>query len=145
MGTRSAHASDVGAGRSRGRALLVGSLVTVVVLLGAAGAGYGLSQLAVSGAAAPTPSGPVARASSSPLPSVSVSAAAPTPSVGATAGPSATPRAGSSPREHVVARGESLNAIARRYGVTVARLIEVNALSNPDVIVPGQRLVIPAP
>jgi LysM repeat protein len=44
---------------------------------------------------------------------------------------------------HVVGRGEYLSAIAVRYGVSMSSLIAANGLSNPNVIVPGQRLVIP--
>lgn len=60
---------------------------------------------------------------------------APTPAAG-TATPSAT-------RVHVVARGETLQSIARRYGVTVQALISANQISNPNVIQVGQKLVIP--
>jgi len=43
---------------------------------------------------------------------------------------------------HTVAKGDSLSAIAKRYGTTVAALKSANNLRS-DVIVPGQRLVIP--
>lgn len=45
---------------------------------------------------------------------------------------------------HTVAAGEVLSAIAARYGVSVDRLVAANGLSNPDLIVPGQRLTVPA-
>lgn len=44
---------------------------------------------------------------------------------------------------HVVGYGEYLSSIAVQYGVSVNELISANGLSNPNVIVPGQRLVIP--
>ena len=44
---------------------------------------------------------------------------------------------------HVVAAGETLSAIAARYGVTTAALVEANKLDNPDRLAIGQRLVIP--
>lgn len=44
---------------------------------------------------------------------------------------------------HTVQRGESLNAIARRYGVTIAAIVTANNIVNPNLIYPGQRLVIP--
>jgi N-acetylmuramoyl-L-alanine amidase len=47
-------------------------------------------------------------------------------------------------RPHVVAPGETLSAIARRYGTTVPALVEANRLPNPNLIVSGQRLRIPA-
>ena len=44
---------------------------------------------------------------------------------------------------HVVARGESLTAIARRYGSTVPDLVDANALPDPDRLGVGQMLVVP--
>jgi LysM repeat protein len=44
---------------------------------------------------------------------------------------------------HVVQRGETLYAIARRYSTTVAAIMEANGLSDPDFIWVGQRLTIP--
>jgi LysM repeat protein len=46
---------------------------------------------------------------------------------------------------HTVVRGESLNTIAARYGVTVSAIVRANNIANPNLIFPGQRLVIPAP
>jgi LysM repeat protein len=45
--------------------------------------------------------------------------------------------------QHVVAPGETLSGIARRYGSTVAALARINHLSDPDLIVQGQRLRVP--
>jgi membrane-bound lytic murein transglycosylase D len=45
-------------------------------------------------------------------------------------------------RSHVVKAGDTLGAIAIRYGTTVAALRSANKLTR-DIIVPGQRLVIP--
>lgn len=45
---------------------------------------------------------------------------------------------------HIVRRGESLFRIAARYGVSVAEILSHNQLSNPSLLKPGQRLVIPA-
>jgi membrane-bound lytic murein transglycosylase D len=45
-------------------------------------------------------------------------------------------------RSHVVKSGDTLGAIAIRYGTTVAALRSANKLKR-DIIVPGQRLVIP--
>jgi LysM repeat protein len=44
---------------------------------------------------------------------------------------------------HTVQRGETLSAIARRYGVSVWVLARANSLANPSLIVTGQVLVIP--
>jgi LysM repeat protein len=46
-------------------------------------------------------------------------------------------------RTHVVRAGETLSAIARRYGVPVWVLARANSLTNPSLIVPGQVLIIP--
>jgi len=44
---------------------------------------------------------------------------------------------------HVVRPGEYLSLIARLYGTTVWALAAANDLSNPSLIYPGQRLIIP--
>jgi LysM repeat protein len=44
---------------------------------------------------------------------------------------------------HVVAWGETLFSIARRYGTTVETICAANAIANPASIYAGQRLVIP--
>ena len=43
---------------------------------------------------------------------------------------------------HVVASGEHLTGIAARYATTVAAIAFANGLSNPSLILPGQRLVV---
>ncbi len=45
--------------------------------------------------------------------------------------------------DYTVDRGDTLSAIAADQGVSLADLIEANDLSNPDLIYPGQVLVIP--
>ena len=49
--------------------------------------------------------------------------------------------AASHPKYHVVKRGDNLSAIAKRYGVTVARLKKMNNMKS-DVIRIGQRLKV---
>lgn len=44
---------------------------------------------------------------------------------------------------HVVRRGETLQAIAAAYGISLRSLVEANALVNPNLILAGQRLLIP--
>ncbi len=44
---------------------------------------------------------------------------------------------------HVVARGQHLTGIARRYGVTVAAIVAANGIADPSRIFAGQRLSIP--
>ena len=48
-------------------------------------------------------------------------------------------------RIHTVKRGDTLEAIGRRYGVDVATLAATNGLRNPNLIVAGKALSIPAP
>jgi LysM repeat protein len=45
---------------------------------------------------------------------------------------------------HVVEDGETLASIAARYKVAVADLIALNALSDPDLIYPGEELIVPS-
>ena len=45
--------------------------------------------------------------------------------------------------QHVVARGQTLGTIAKRYNVTVDELCRTNGLSERRTLKPGQRLVIP--
>ncbi len=44
---------------------------------------------------------------------------------------------------YTVQRGDTLWAIARRYGTTSGEIAEINNISNPNLIYPGQELRIP--
>lgn len=44
---------------------------------------------------------------------------------------------------YIVKRGDTLWAIARKYGTTWQKLAELNRLENPDLIFPGQRILLP--
>lgn len=57
--------------------------------------------------------------------------------------PTATPDLPAGTTLHVVASGETLGGIARRYGVTIADIMEANGLTNPDRLSIGQQLIIP--
>ncbi len=46
---------------------------------------------------------------------------------------------------HVVAPGDTLFSISQRYGVSQEAIIAANGLSNPNALVVGQQLIIPAP
>jgi len=50
--------------------------------------------------------------------------------------------ASSSGREHVISRGDTLSAIARKYGVTISSLQKANSLKSSSIRI-GQRLNIP--
>jgi len=45
---------------------------------------------------------------------------------------------------HVVAPGEALGTIARRYGTTASALASANGISNPNLVRIGARLTVPA-
>jgi len=60
-------------------------------------------------------------------------------SVAATTSPPPTTR----PTTYVVQPGDSLAAIAARFGISRAALIFVNGIADPDKILAGQRLKIP--
>jgi LysM repeat protein len=44
---------------------------------------------------------------------------------------------------HTVQPGEGIYAIARQYGVTPEQIIAANGLANPNLIYPGDQLIIP--
>ena len=45
--------------------------------------------------------------------------------------------------EYTIKSGDTLSEIAARYGTTVARLVSINNISNPDLIYAGETLRIP--
>jgi LysM repeat protein len=51
--------------------------------------------------------------------------------------------ASSDPLIHTVARGETLNEIAKQYGVAASAIVTANNLINADLLEVGQRLIIP--
>lgn len=59
---------------------------------------------------------------------------------GQTPAPETTP---AGPTTHIVQEGESLVAIAEQYGTTVEALQLLNNINDPDLIYPGQALIIP--
>jgi LysM repeat protein len=58
--------------------------------------------------------------------------------------PAVTPAPAATSFIHVVQPGESLAAIAYRYGVAMDDLVKFNGLRAADMIYVGQRLIIPA-
>jgi len=112
-----------------------------------------LTQQAV--AAAPAP--PLAAPAQSPAPSVEAAkpAEAPkpaSPEVPKAAGTDAVKPAAVQPAKapavvapiiHIVASGENLTGIARRYGSTISAIARANGIANPSFVRTGQRLTIP--
>ena len=87
----------------------------------------------------PTPiATPVPTATSSPTPSPTPLPATPAPTPAPTAAPTPPP-----PQSYVVAQGDTLAAIAERFGTSVGALQGANGIEDPDEIVVGQVLVIP--
>ena len=93
-------------------------------------------------AASPSPSTPQP---ATPSPTLATPAPTPTPTATGvpTATPSPTPTPAATPQVHVVVRGETLIAIAARYGVTAAAIKKANGITGAGLIYVGQRLVIP--
>lgn len=50
---------------------------------------------------------------------------------------------GSVEQVHVVDTGETLHEIASAYGATASAIAEANSLANPNLILPGQEVLIP--
>ena len=71
-----------------------------------------------------------------------VTSVAPVPARAPAAEPVHYAQAVEPPRSHVVARGESVWRIARRYGIGVAQLLGRNGLSGNSVLHPGMTLLI---
>lgn len=107
-------------------------LVVLLIALLAAG-GILLLALSRQGEAVPTPPSVSPTAPLSPMPPPTF------PPRPETASVPETP----APLQHVVQPGETLFGIAAAYGVSLAELIEANHIQNPDLIRPGEVLVIP--
>ena len=45
--------------------------------------------------------------------------------------------------DHIVKKGESLNKIARKYGVSLQVLLKENNITDPDAIKAGEKIKIP--
>jgi nucleoid-associated protein YgaU len=118
---------------------LVGALVLLVLVL-AAGAGLGAAMLVPAIADADPPGSTIPPPAQTPTP-----APPPTATPATTPTPSRSPSPSPTRRIHVVARGENLTQIATRYGVTVEAIVRANGIADPNLIEPGQRLIIPNP
>lgn len=113
-----------------------------VTLLGLALLAAACSTDFTDGDAEPAAGSPVAGATPTSLPAMTV--VTPTPVVLPTLAPGETPTVPSeNPATYVVAEGDTLYAIALRFGVDLQALIELNGLSDPNDISVGQELQIP--
>jgi nucleoid-associated protein YgaU len=91
-------------------------------------------------AASPSPAGTVVPATGSPdAAPASGPTAAPTPRSSATPAPSATQR----PTTYKVRKGDTMTAIAVRFGTSVAEISALNNIANPSLIRVGQVLQLP--
>lgn len=144
----------VGRGGARLSRQAVAWLVGGVVLLAVAALGGVISAYIVAGMhAAPSPDAaflPTATPSFAATATVDVTATltpttgvveSPTPAPPATPSPQPTPQP--TPFEYTVERGDSITRIAARFSVTPESIVELNELRNPNLIVPGQVLLIP--
>jgi len=61
-----------------------------------------------------------------------------------TTAPTAAPTAAPSSISYTVQRGDTLRGIGRKFNVSVADILRLNSISNPNRIFPGQVLRIPA-
>ncbi|MCW2923138.1 MAG: D-alanyl-D-alanine carboxypeptidase [Thermoleophilia bacterium] len=52
----------------------------------------------------------------------------------------ATATASGAPGDHTIQRGDTLSALARRFGTTVDALAAANGIANPDLIIAGATL-----
>ena len=130
--------------------VIVLTLCSAAIMFRIAGMGVGSAASSLRGPqAAPTQrpaAGPTQAAGAQPAAPAAPTAAAAAPTTAAaqpTAAAAATPtRAGQ--REHIVAAGDTLSAIATRYSTTVAAIVAANNLpSSGTVLNIGQRLIIP--
>ena len=129
----------------RNRLALTGATLLVV---GAAGAalstrGFGLLTAASAPTTQPTAT-PTYEATVRPTPSPSAArTSAPSSKNGTSTAQPVTPSPQSTARVYVAQAGDSLSAIAARFGVSVQAIMSANGLANPNLVNVGQVLVIP--
>jgi LysM repeat protein len=122
--------------RSNRRKMVLAALGVLVVLAAVGGAGYWLGRRSVEND-----------------PTTAVEANDDTTTTAAGASPSTTGAPASSgvqpttarPEEYIVQAGDSLDKIARQFGTTIAALVALNGIANPDRLIEGTRLKIPPP
>lgn len=122
------------------------ALLLVATLLTLAISGF-RPDLPASVVASPTPSATTPPTPSTPPTASPTATPTPTPSPSPTVAPSPTATVGPSPqpthRTYRVRGGDTLTAIAARYGTTVRAIAELNGITDPSRLQVGQVLLIP--
>jgi nucleoid-associated protein YgaU len=133
--------------------VIILTLCSAAIMFRIAGLGVGSAASSLRGpGAAPTarPTAPAAavgqpQAAGAAQPAATVPAAVATAATAPQATAARTPTAVPGQREHIVAAGDTLGAIATRYNTTVAAIVAANNLPSSGTILNiGQRLIIPA-
>lgn len=78
-----------------------------------------------------------------PEPPVAPAPVVPAPIAPAPTTTAADPNAG--PKQHVIAKGDSFSALAKKYGVPASAITKANPDANPTKLKIGQKITIPAP
>lgn len=133
--------------------VIILTLCSAAIMFRIAGLGVGSAASSLRGpgaAATARPTAPTAaagqpQAAGAAQPAVTVPAAVATAATAPQATAARTPTAVPGQREHIVAAGDTLGAIATRYNTTVAAIVAANNLPSSGTILNiGQRLIIPA-
>ena len=107
-----------------------------------------VDQTATAEPAAPEPAPPAEAAASEPAPPAEPAASEPAPPQPPPPPPPPAPRPPARPRPvtrtYTVQPGDLLKVIAARYGVSIASILAINDIPNPDSLRVGQVLVIPS-
>ena len=126
--------------------VIVLTLCSAAVMFRIAGMGVGSAASTLRGPqAAPAATARPAGATPAPAANQPAAPAAPAPTTAPaqpTTAPTPTARPGQ--REHIVASGDTLSAIATRYNTTIAAIVAANNLPGSNTVLNiGQRLIIP--
>ena len=124
--------------------VIVGAALGAFLLARGPGAPGPASSVGAAGATVGPSTPPTSRTSSPPVTAAPSDASAPTP----TPSPPSPPPASASPAPlggstYTVRPGDTLSAIAKRFGTTTRALVELNGIANPSLIRAGQVLKLP--
>lgn len=90
-----------------------------------------------------TPTRATTAATPTTAPAPSAAPAAPTQPPAPPAATATATKAAASGQKYVVKPDDTLSGIAEQFGVTVQELVDANKLENPNLLLPGQELIIP--